>query len=148
MNGLKRTALIMASFLFLITNLKAGDDSLKVEITNVNNFEGNVVIALYQQEGNFPHRPFKKFDVDKGALKNGRLEYLIPQILPGVYAIALLDDKNENRKMDKTWLGLPKEGYGFSNNAKPSLTGAPSFEKCTFSIGEDEVVLKIEMQYF
>ena len=37
MNRLKRTVMIMASLLILLTNLTAGKDSLKVEISNVNN---------------------------------------------------------------------------------------------------------------
>ena len=45
----------------------------------------------------------------------------------GTYAIALFVDANENLKIDKNFLGIPKVQYGFSNNAMGTLSG-PSFE--------------------
>jgi len=47
-------------------------------------------------------------------------------IVPGTYAFAVIHDENMNGKLDTNSLGVPKEGYGFSNDAKTSL-GAPSF---------------------
>ncbi|MFZ2959604.1 MAG: DUF2141 domain-containing protein [Candidatus Ozemobacteraceae bacterium] len=49
----------------------------------------------------------------------------------GTYGISVLHDENRNRKMDKNWLGLPKEGYGASNNARARF-GPPSFKAARF----------------
>ena len=51
----------------------------------------------------------------------------------GTYAIALFIDANENLKIDKNFLGIPKEQYGFSNNAMGKLSG-PSFEQAKFRV--------------
>ena len=51
----------------------------------------------------------------------------------GTYAIALFVDANENLKIDKNFLGIPKEQYGFSNNAMGKLSG-PSFEQAKFQV--------------
>ena len=51
----------------------------------------------------------------------------------GTYAIALFIDANENLKIDKNFLGIPKEQYGFSNNAMGNLSG-PSFEQAKFQV--------------
>ena len=51
----------------------------------------------------------------------------------GTYAIALFVDANENLKIDKNFLGIPKEQYGFSNNAMGTLSG-PSFEQAKFQV--------------
>ena len=51
----------------------------------------------------------------------------------GTYAIALFIDANENLKIDKNFLGIPKEQYGFSNNAMGKLSG-PSFEQAKFQV--------------
>ena len=51
----------------------------------------------------------------------------------GTYAIALFIDANENLKIDKNFLGIPKEQYGFSNNAMGSLSG-PSFQQAKFEV--------------
>ena len=51
----------------------------------------------------------------------------------GIYAIALFVDANKNLKIDKNFLGIPKEQFGFSNNAIGKLS-APSFEQATFKV--------------
>ena len=54
----------------------------------------------------------------------------------GVYAIALFVDANKNLKIDKNFLGIPKEQFGFSNNAMGKLS-APSFEQAKFEVRGD-----------
>ena len=51
----------------------------------------------------------------------------------GEYAIALFVDTNKNSKIDKNFLGIPKEQFGFSNNAIGRLS-APSFEQAKFQV--------------
>ena len=51
----------------------------------------------------------------------------------GEYAIALFVDANKNLKIDKNFLGIPKEQYGFSNNAMGKLS-APSYEQAKFFV--------------
>lgn len=46
---------------------------------------------------------------------------------PGTYGITLLDDENKNGEMEKNVIGIPKEGFGFSNffmekKKKPSFS--------------------------
>jgi len=40
-------------------------------------------------------------------------------IPPGTYALVVIHDENMNGKLDTNWVGIPKEGYGFSNDVKP-----------------------------
>ena len=51
----------------------------------------------------------------------------------GLYAIALFVDANKNLKIDKNFLGIPKEQFGFSNNVMGRLS-APSFEQAKFKV--------------
>lgn len=60
----------------------------------------------------------------------------------GTYAIALLHDNNYDGKMNKTLFGLPKEGYGFSNNARGRL-GPPTFDDASFTLTEGETTLLV-----
>ncbi len=55
-------------------------------------------------------------------------------IPPGTYAIKLHIDENENGELDTNFLGIPKEQYGFSNNAK--AFGIPKFESASFQLNE------------
>ena len=67
-------------------------------------------------------------------------------IPPGRYALAVIHDENMNGKLDANWLGVPKEGYGFSNDAK-GLMGAPSFDAASFRYREGSLGLTIRLNY-
>ena len=67
---------------------------------------------------------------------------------PGVYAVQAYDDQNDNRRVDRNVLGLPKEAVGFSNDAPVGVHG-PSFKNAafTYSGGEQTISLRIR-RYF
>jgi uncharacterized protein (DUF2141 family) len=59
-------------------------------------------------------KPYKQFTFDKKAMANGTLTVRC-NLEEGVYGITLLDDENGNGKIDKNFIRVPKEGFGFSN---------------------------------
>ena len=67
-------------------------------------------------------------------------------IPPGTYALGVVHDENMNGKLDTKWLGIPKEGYGFSNDAKVFLS-APSFSAAGFPYDEQDLELTIRLHY-
>ena len=67
-------------------------------------------------------------------------------IPPGKYAIAVIHDENMNGKLDANWLGIPKEGYGFSNTAK-GVVGAPLFSAASFPYDGKNLDLTISLNY-
>jgi uncharacterized protein (DUF2141 family) len=66
-------------------------------------------------------------------------------IPPGVYAIQAFQDLNSNNKMDTTWLGLPLEPFGFSQDAKPFLS-KPGFDAVKFTLVPGDNVQTFHMQ--
>jgi len=64
----------------------------------------------------------------------------------GIYAIAVIHDENDNRKLDKNFLGVPTEGYGVSNNKTYAMT-SPKWSDSTFQIGDQDVALNINLRY-
>jgi uncharacterized protein (DUF2141 family) len=52
---------------------------------------------------------------------------------PGRFAFAFYHDADDDHQLDRDMVGIPQEGYGFSNNARPGM-GAPSFESAAFDI--------------
>jgi uncharacterized protein (DUF2141 family) len=67
-------------------------------------------------------------------------------IPPGTYAIAVVHDENMNGKLDTNLLGIPTEGYAFSNDAK-GLLGAPSFSAASFPYDGRDLELTISLHY-
>lgn len=61
----------------------------------------------------------------------------------GVYAISLFHDENLNKKLDKNFLGIPQEGYAFSNNVHHALRAA-EFSEANFSLnGNQKIAIKM-----
>jgi len=67
-------------------------------------------------------------------------------IPPGTYALAVVHDENMNGKLDTNWLGIPTEGYGFSNDVK-ALLGPPSFSAASFQYKGGTLDLTISLHY-
>lgn len=65
----------------------------------------------------------------------------------GIYAIASYQDVNNNGKMDKR-LGIPTEPFGFSNGARPTILGAPSFDKAKIEFTSESQVFDIDIKPF
>ena len=55
-------------------------------------------------------------------------------------------DENNNGKFDENMLGMPKEGYCFSNNVKPRFS-APNFNQCAFDYQGGDQSIAITMIY-
>ncbi|MFZ5790244.1 MAG: DUF2141 domain-containing protein [Pseudomonadota bacterium] len=128
--------------LALAASRPAAAADIYLVVNNVKNDRGHVRAALCD-EARFG-REGCPYDVTVPA-RAGTVELVFRDIPPGRYAIQLFEDENDNKKMDFTLLGLPKERFGFSNNARPFLS-APSFERAAFWVGDDDVTLTIELQ--
>jgi uncharacterized protein (DUF2141 family) len=63
---------------------------------------------------------------------------------PGRYAAVVFHDKNGNGKLDKNFLGVPVEPYGFSNDAEGFLS-APSFEAAAVTLGDVDRAIRITL---
>jgi uncharacterized protein (DUF2141 family) len=118
---------------------------ISIEVQNLKNITGKVSIGLYNKSENFPiiSKVYKGVHLD---IDSDTLFYTFKKIPNGIYAVSVFHDENSNSKLDKNFLGIPKEGYGFSNNAKATLL-APSFNDAKFKISTQTVNLNIKMEY-
>src|ERR1051325_8420985 len=100
---------------------------IHVKILNIRNSTGTVACALFDSPGGFPVEFLQSATnvmVIKIRKTQARCDF--EDIPPGTYAMAVIHDENMNGKLDTNVLGIPTEGYGFSNGAKGAV-GAPSF---------------------
>ena len=106
---------------------------------------GTLMLAIYNNAEAFEGSVIKEKRSEVGVFKGLEL-YLEPidstqlsiEIPDGEYAIAFFIDANGNKKLDKNFLGIPKEQFGFSNNAMGTLS-APSFEQAKFKVAGNTV---------
>lgn len=116
--------------------------TLKVVVKNVKSAQGNVLIALYNAEDAFMKKPFKTL---AATASQGAMELIFPNLPAGKYAFSIIHDENGNNELDTKFMGIPKEGFGFSNNAM-GMFGPPDFKKASFNFTA-EATAAIELKY-
>lgn len=116
--------------------------TLRIEVTNLRSNKGSVLVSLYNNAKDFPQDAAKAVGKTKVTIEGAKAIAIFENVLPGKYAAAILHDENQNLKMDFNGIGIPKEGYGFSNDAR-GLFGPPAFSKAAFTVdGEKKIVIK------
>jgi uncharacterized protein (DUF2141 family) len=137
----------MKFIILLILAMSAMASSLEVKVSGFKNYRGDVQIAIWNSSIGFPD-DYNTSYITKTESAKANLSALIENLKPGTYGIALYHDKNRNSKLDTNFLGIPKEGFGFSNNPR-ILTGAPSFSNVKFTIQENQKkVINIRLKHF
>jgi uncharacterized protein (DUF2141 family) len=117
-----------------------------VRVVAFRSASGDIHLSLYNKEERFPDKEMR-MRVLKTPVKNSSVvEVKFENVPYGTYAIAGLHDENRSGDMDFSWLGMPQEGYCFSNDAKPFLS-APSFSEAKFKLDKPQKIVQIAMQY-
>lgn len=120
---------------------------IHVKVLDIRNSTGTVDCALFDSPEGFPIEVLRSATnvmVIKVRKTQARCDF--EDIPPGTYALAVIHDENMNGKLDTKWLGRPKEGYGFSNDAK-GLLGPPSFSDASFRYDGGTLDLTISLHY-
>lgn len=129
---------------FAMTNVKA--QNTQITVSNIRSSKGKIMLSLFKDEKSFKDaKPFKTTSYEKKGLANGSL-VLNWQIEPGIYGMTLLDDENQNTEMDKNLIGMPKEGFGFSDFYLEKLK-APSFNEFKTEIKSEGNKIQIKVKY-
>ena len=120
---------------------------IHVKVLNIRNSTGTVDCALFDSPVGFPIETLlsaTKVVVMKVRNKEARCDF--EDIPSGTDALCVIHDENMDGKLDTNWLGIPKEGYGFSNDVK-ALLGAPSFAAARFQYDGRILDLTISLHY-
>ena len=139
---------IILSIAFSLTSwLVSAQETTKADVNNttitvtvpVKSTEGHVVFGLYT-ESNFMRAPLMGLESD---IKDGKATVTFTDVEPGVYAVILFHDKNDNKQMDFDLQGMPQEMYGVSNNVMSM--GPPQWTDAKFEVAGEPVSLEIRM---
>lgn len=138
------TGLLMA---FILTPVTAQE--LTVRISHIEaSRQGQMIVMLFGEEG-FPKDHSKALSVQTRPVETGvnSMEFQF-SLASKEFAIKVLHDEDLNGKVTKNWTGIwPAEGLGFSNGARVSLTGAPSFKHARLMASGDKNAVDIAVIY-
>jgi uncharacterized protein (DUF2141 family) len=107
--------------------------SLTVRVEEADSNDGQMFIALYQEEANFLEKAIK---ATKSKITNKSCSVTFENIPAGIYAVSIFHDENDNGKMDTNFMGIPKEDYGCSNGAT-GFMGPPKWKDAKFELKEN-----------
>lgn len=115
---------------------------LKVTIDKIKNAKGHILISVFSDNGAY----YKDTDHAAAVLKltpAQAREFIVTDLAPGNYAIAIFHDENDNGKLD-TFAGIPREGYSFSNS---SGIMPPAWEQAAFQVKAPTTTFALHMRY-
>jgi uncharacterized protein (DUF2141 family) len=119
---------------------------LYVNVENVQSGDGLIAVSLYADDSS-------KFLAKRGSLYVGRVPArqgttTVCIYLPttGIYALAVYHDADGDRGFDRTGIGMPAEGFGFSNNPRVFL-GMPNWKSVRLAVPKTNLKTTITLRY-
>lgn len=140
---LKRLVLSTVGLMLVASIAEAA--TFRIHVSGVTVASGNILVAVHNDAEAFPKDESKATHKLKVAAIKGETVIDILNVPPGEYAVAVVHDENGNDKMDKSGLGLPKEDFGFSNDAMGTF-GPPSFKKAKVVVAPAGTSIRINLK--
>lgn len=121
------------------------DPQLTIMVENIEVLDGYIRVGVFNTSDTFLKKgaTYKKYKI---AVEDSTETIIIDDLPKGEYAFILYHDKNSDGKMNRKFIGIPKEPYGFSNNIRPKLS-KPTFEECKFLL-DDNLVMNIKLEHY
>lgn len=134
---MKRHALAMLAATLALAATHASAAELTVNITDLRTREGALMVAVVDSAA--------AWDDSSKAIARERVEpdadaltLRFPDLADGAYAVQVMHDENGNGRLDANFLGMPVEGYGFSNN--PQVMRRPTYDEARFDLAGDATI--------
>ncbi len=117
--------------------------AVEVRVSNVRDARGRIHVELCPQ-------PLFLGDctlVSETPAHAGTTTVTVINVPPGVYAAQVYHDENMNGKVDRGLFGIPREGVGFSNDAKLYRKG-PHFDEAQFRVARPVERIALRLRHF
>lgn len=120
--------------------------TITATVGQLRNRKGTLGCRLYTSPAGFPESSAGTVE-RRMPITGGTVRCEFARLPPGTYAISVMHDENDNRKLDKNLLGIPTEGYGVSNNHTHAMS-SPTWEESRFVVeGGKSIALAITLRY-
>lgn len=124
----------------------AGQTQLTVSVNGLKEAKGQMAITVYADDR-------KRFMARGAKLLRQRVPavspvtqacFVLPK--PGYYAVVVYHDSNADEDFNRSFIGLPAEGYGFSRNPK-TLIGLPDLDEVRIPVAMGDNVVAVQLTY-
>jgi uncharacterized protein (DUF2141 family) len=123
--------------------------TLIVKVAGLRNARGKIDALLFRSADGFPDKDSRATASEAVPIdpKTLTAEVTFPNVPRGPAAVTVLHDENMNEKLDTNILGIPREGYGASNNPKKRYR-APTFAEAQFVVSQATQTIHINVIYW
>ena len=139
-------AVTLLAFLVVAPSAVFGDSTGKliIDISGFPSSDGFAMVALNNSDESYQGGEDAAIAKTKTMVVGQKVQVIFTNLPYGWYGISLYHDENNNGKLDKNMMGIPKEAYGFSNNAKGFL-GKPDYKDVKFELNSSEKQIDIKL---
>jgi|GEM_PF-1277422 len=116
--------------------------TLTVVVTHMLPAAGHVKVAVFNSRSTFLKSPYIKKQTQAG--QDGQTIVNFENIPAGDYAVSVILDENDDGKLDRNFIGKPREPFGFSNNVHVKFA-PPAFDKAKFTVDEQDQTIVIDL---
>ena len=129
--------------------LSASADSastLTLNVDGLRNRKGQICLSVFAASTGFPRKTTNAVQSQCKKIRDDPFSMTLRQLQPGSYAVAVLHDENNDRRANSNFLGIPKEGFGFSRN--PAIRfSPPKFAASAFPVTGSSTNIQIQLKY-
>lgn len=117
---------------------------LIVDISGFPSSDGFAMVALHNSEESYKKEGAAAFARTQTRIVDQKVQVVFTNLPYGWYGVSIFHDENGNGELDKNAMGIPKEAYGFSNNAK-GFFGKPAYKDVVFQLNSSEKRIDIKL---
>jgi uncharacterized protein (DUF2141 family) len=125
----------------------SSNPSVIITVKGIQNHKGHILIAVYDNPSAFESNTPKQAIAKVSLLITGTTASAEFNLKAGTYAIQVLHDENNNKILDKNWLGIPTEAIGLSHGLKSKFR-KPTFAECSFQLRQHRQHIDITLEKF
>jgi uncharacterized protein (DUF2141 family) len=109
------------------TTPAASGCTLRIHVDGLRDSTGVVGAAVFKTRSGWPEDMSKTVNHWPTPIAPGAHDAtaVMENLLAGDYGVVAIHDENKNRKLDRNFIGFPKEGFGFANNPHVGLSAPP-----------------------
>ena len=138
---------VLGSLTLALSASTASASTLIIDVDGLRNRKGQVCLSVFAASIGFPSKTTNAVQSQCLKITDAPFRMTLKQLQPGNYAVAVLHDANNDRRANNNFLGIPKEGFGFSRNPAISF-GPPKFAASAFPVIGSSTKIQIQLKYF
>jgi uncharacterized protein (DUF2141 family) len=121
-------------------------NTLTIKVEGLRNQKGQLCVSLFGDSQGFPTKSHLAIETKSVEITGIPSQVIFDNLEPGNYAVAILHDENGDGQLNCNFLGIPTEGFGFSQN--PAIrVGVPKFAESTFIVASPKTNIQVKLNY-